>query len=329
MNDIILKYLQGNASEKEKEVLLGWLRAAEENKKAFSEIRDRWLEKYNPLDYPEYVKRAFDRFALQVEDLTSKQKRRRLSHFYKVAASVAALFICSLGGYFAGSKLTIGPLSSKPIVMNHVIMGKDSKGSVILPDGTLVWLNANSRLTYPKHFSGGNRHVQLEGEGYFEVVHDKEAPFLVETDGMVVNVLGTHFNVKNYEDRKIAETTLLSGKVKAYLPASKQNLILKPNQRLACNRKTGGYKVADVDASDYIIWIGDKLVCTNEPLETILNKIKHWYNIDVECKTGVPMHHRLSLTIRQESPQEIYKLLTLICPIKYTIKQHEIIIEPK
>lgn len=94
MNDIILKYLQGNASEKEKEVLLGWLRADEENKKTFSEIRDRWLETHNPLDNPEYAKRAFDRFAQLVEVSKNKQKRLRLSYFYKAAASVAILFVC-------------------------------------------------------------------------------------------------------------------------------------------------------------------------------------------------------------------------------------------
>lgn len=81
-------------------------------------------------------------------------------------------------------------LSSEPIVQNRVIMGKDSKGAVTLPDGTTVWLNAGSMLVYPDRFSDNKRSVKLEGEGYFEVVRDEKAPFFVETDGMVVNVLG-------------------------------------------------------------------------------------------------------------------------------------------
>lgn len=330
MNDIIRKYLQGNASEEEKQVLLDWLKASEANKRSYSEIRDQWLDSgAAPVADPEYVKQAFARFTVEIDKHERKQKQMRLTYFVKVAASVAILLVCSLGSYFAGQKQFFHSSSTEQLVMNHVIMGKESKGPVTLPDGTIAWLNANSKLIYPEHFQPGKRQVQLEGEGYFEVVRDEKAPFLVETDGMVVNVLGTHFNVRNYEDREIAETTLLSGKVEIYLPVSKQNLILKPNQRLACDRKTGTYNVTDVDASDYIIWIGDKLVCTNEPLETILHKIKHWYNIDVKCKAGVPLHHRLSLTIRKESPEEIFKLLALICPIKYTIKQHEIVIQPK
>lgn len=329
MNDIILKYLQGNASEKEKEILLAWLRAGEENKKTFSEIRDRWLETHNPLDNPEYAKRAFDRFALLVEVSMNKQKRLRLSSFYKTATSVAILFICLFGGYVTGSKQIIDSLPSEPIVVNRVIVGKDSKGSVTLSDGTTVWLNAGSVLVYPEHFSEGKRFVKLEGEGYFEVVRNEKAPFFVETEGMVVNVLGTHFNVRNYENKEILETTLLSGKVEVLLPGMSSGIILKPNQRLSCNRQDGTYDLAEVDATDYIIWIGDKLVCTNEELSTVLHRMKHWYNMDIECRKGVPLDHRLSLTIRKESPEEILKLLTLICPIRYTVERDKIIISPK
>ena len=108
-----------------------------------------------------------------------------------------------------------------------------------------------------------------------------------------------------------------------------KGIILKPNQRISCNRQNGTYSLAEVDASDYIIWIGDRLVCTNEKLSTILHRMKHWYNMDIECRKGVPLDHRLSLTIRKESPEEILKLLTLISPIRYTIKGDKIIISPK
>ena len=134
-------------------------------------------------------------------------------------------------------------------------------------------------LVYPDRFSDNKRSVKLEGEGYFEVVRDEKAPFFVETDGMVVNVLGTHFNVKNYENKETIETTLLSGKVEVLLSGMSSGIVLKPNQRISCNRQNGTYSLAEVDASDYIIWIGDKLVCTNEKLSTILHRMKHWYNM--------------------------------------------------
>lgn len=330
MNDIILKYLQGNASEEEKRVLLDWLKASEANKRAYSEIRDQWLDLgSSPVADPEYVKQAFARFTAEIDKHDRKQQQMRLSYFIKVAASVAILLVCSLGSYFAGQKQFSHSSSAEQLVINRVIMGKESKGSVTLPDGTIAWLNANSKLVYPEHFQPGKRQVQLEGEGYFEVVRDEKAPFLVETDGMVVNVLGTHFNVKNYENKETVETTLLSGKVEVFLPGLDKSIVLKPNQRISCDKQSGAYKLAEVDAADYIIWIGDKLVCTNEKLSVVLHKMKHWYNLDIECKNGVPLNQRLSLTIRKESPEEILKLLTLISPIRYTIEGEKIIISPK
>lgn len=330
MNDIILKYLCGNASEEEKEVLFGWLRAAEENKKTFSEIRDQWLESgAAPVSDPEWQKQAFKRFMTKVEAKEKARRQIRLSYYRRVAASVAILLICSLGGYFVGRNPFFDSSAEEQLIMNHVIMGKDSKGTVTLPDGTKAWLNANSKLIYPEHFSDDKRTVKLEGEGYFEVARNEKAPFFVETDGMVVNVLGTHFDVKNYKNKETIETTLLSGKVKVLLPGMSKGVILKPNQRISCNKRNGMYSLVDVNASDYIIWISDKLVCTNEKLSTVLYRMKHWYNMDIECKKGVPLDYRLSLTIRKESPEEILNLLTLISSIRYTIEGDKIIISPK
>lgn len=330
MNDIILKYLCGNASEEEKEALFSWLKAAEENKKTFSEIRNRWLESdTTPVSDPEWLKRAFKRFATHIEAKEKAQRQIRLSYYRRVAASVAVLLVCSLGGYFVGRNQYFDFTIEEQSVMNHVIMGKDSKGSVTLPDGTIAWLNANSKLIYPEQFSEDKRSVKLEGEGYFEVVRNEKVPFFVETDGMVVNVLGTHFNVKNYENRETIETTLLSGKVEVLLSGMSKGIILKPNQKISCDKQSGTYKLSDVNASDYIIWIRDKLVCTNEKLSTVLYRMKHWYNMDIECKKGVPLDHRLSLTIRKESPEEILNLLALISPICYTIEGDKITISPK
>ena len=104
---------------------------------------------------------------------------------------------------------------------------------------------------------------------------------------------------------------------------------MKPNQKISCNKQNGTYNLAEVDASDYIIWIGDKLVCTNEKLSVVLHRMKHWYNLDIECRKGVPLDQRLSLTIRKESPDEIFKLLEMIAPIRYSIKDDVIYVKPK
>lgn len=330
MDDLILKYLQGDVSDDEKQMILAWLKEGEDHKKYFAEIRDIWLKTGQlPVMRPGYTQEAFQRFMAEVNVLSQKQQQIQIHYLMKIAVSVAILIVCSLGGYYIGKNNMFGAFQPEQIVMNQVIMGKDSKGFITLPDGTVAWLNANSKLVYPERFESDNRRVRLDGEGYFEVVKNEKAPFLVETNGMEVNVLGTHFNVENYAYKRFAETTLLSGKVEIYLPATKQRFMLKPNQQVSCNPRTGAYQVKDVDGSDYIIWIGEKLVCTNEPLSVVLHKIKHWYGLDIVCKGKVPLNQRLSLTIRKESPEEIFKLLALISPITYTIKVDQIIVQPR
>lgn len=331
MNDILIKYLQGEASESEKAKLLDWMKQSEANKKRFTEIRDIWLATgASPLADPDYSKKAFRRFSDELNRLEKRKRQLRTNGFLRIAASVAILLLCSVGGYYVGhTRLQTADTGSQQIVMNRVIMDKGSKGAVTLPDGTLVWLNAGSELVYPEAFSSDHRQVKLKGEGYFEVVRNEKAPFYVETDGMIVNVLGTRFDVKNYESGTTLETVLLSGKVEVLFPATRKRIALEPNQKITCNKQTGAYDLKEVNASDYVIWINDKLVCTNERLADVLYKMKRWYGLDIVSNKGVPLEQRLSLTIRKESPEEIFKLLELIAPIRYTIQGDRIVVSPK
>lgn len=330
MKDIILKYLKGEASKDEKQQLLFWLRKSDANKTLFAETRDHWLDSdATPISDPEYIEQAFSRFLKEIQKEKQGGKRLQFTFMYKIVASVAILLAVSIGSYWFGKKQTSPSLPEKVLTFNRVIMGKDNKGSVILPDGTTVWLNANSQLIYPESFASDKRQVQLEGEGYFEVIHDENIPFYVETDGLTIQVLGTHFNVNSYTDSETIETTLLSGKVEVFLPGTEQRILLKPNQKITCNKQDGSYTLDDVDSSDYIIWVKDKLVCTNEKLSTILNRMEHWYHVDIVCEPGVSLNHRLSLTIRKESPEEILKLLAMITPIQYKIEKQKITISPK
>lgn len=328
MKEIILKYLQHTASEKEKKQLLEWLEAEEENKKIFSGIRDAWLsEEKDTIFPPDYTQKAFSRFIQNIETENRQHRAYLFPALLKIAVAIALLFICSAGGYWLRKHQEQG--MKETIVMNQVIMGKDSKGSVTLPDGTVVWLNAGSKLVYPDKFSSLTRKVMLEGEGYFEVFKNEAVPFHVETHDMTVRVLGTHFDVKNYAAKKTWETTLLSGKVEIYFPATKHTVVMKPNQKMVCARGSDRYQLKEVDASEYILWINDKLVFTNESLSFILHQIERWYGIDVVCKEDVPLTQRLSLTIRKESPEEIFKLLELISPIKYKIEEDKIYLRHK
>ena len=333
MNDIILKYLQRTDGKEEKERLLAWLRESDANKKTFIDLQDIWLASgKTPVHAPGYTENAFRIFEESVRrnEQNSRSSKRSIRPFLRIAASVAILLICSIGGYYIGRNTPdIVYIEKEAVIMNQAIMGKGSKGSVILPDGSVAWLNTNSKLTYPEKFSDKYRKVKLEGEGYFEVKKNEQAPFFVETNQMTVNVLGTSFDVKDYSDKMNSETTLLTGKVEIQLPNNPNSILLKPNQRIILDKETGVHEIRQVDASEYILWINEKLVCNNEKLSVILHKIKLWYGMELVCQPGTPVDQRLSLTIRKESPDEIFKLLEMIVPIRYSIKDDVIYVKPK
>lgn len=330
MNGIIVKYLQGEATDEEKRLFLDWLRESSENRKLFSQMRDIWLVSgKSPLADSDYAKRAFRRFEAEVRAMDTRRKRIRLHACIRKAAAVIFCILCLTGGYFTGSRNYLGQHGqAEASVMNRVIIGKDSKGVVTLPDGTRVWLNADSKLIYPEVFDSDCRRVSLEGEGYFEVIKNEKMPFYVETNGMSVHVLGTRFDVKNYESKATSETTLLTGRVEVFFPGTQKKAILEPNQKITCDKQTGTYRLTKVNAADYILWINERLVCTNETLAVVLYRMKRWYGIEIVCDQGVPLEQRLSLVIRKESPDEIFELLEMIVPVKYRIDGDRVVVSP-
>lgn len=187
------------------------------------------------------------------------------------------------GVKFDGGKLTYSdgsPLSTKREALpsgERLITATTPRGGTyefVLQDGTKVWLNADSKLEfYPNYKNKTQRIVKLEGEGYFEVAKDKAHPFIVESAGQKVEVLGTHFNINAYKDESGIKTTLLEGKVKV------NDAILKPNQQATL---TGvAISIKNVDASTAIDWKNGEFICANEPLSAIMRKVERWYNVEV------------------------------------------------
>ena len=166
-----------------------------------------------------------------------------------------------------------------------------------LPDGTKVWLNADSKLEFPSNFSGAKqRIVSLSGEGYFEVAKDKAHPFIVESGNQQVEVLGTHFNINAYTTEGKTKTTLLEGAVRVSssrqsaatrdLPMRRDDVVLKPGQQSELsNTASGKIKVTEVDLEDAIAWKEGYFLLDNDDFEGIMNKISRWYNVDIVYDT--------------------------------------------
>jgi transmembrane sensor len=167
---------------------------------------------------------------------------------------------------------------------------------LVLPDGTTVWLNAESSLTYSTSFTGNERRVLLTGEGYFEVTKNKEKPFIVESTAGVVKVLGTHFNINSYGDENIGIITLLEGSVE--LTKEGITKVLKPGeQAMSGNNKV---EVEAVDTRLAVAWKDGEFVFHNTPVSAIARQLARWYDVQVEFRDPVDKH--LNGTIKRNVP---------------------------
>lgn len=171
------------------------------------------------------------------------------------------------------------PESVRELIYNKLLVGRGHEYMLILNDGTRVWMNSKSELSYPVAFGENVRRVRLSGEAYFEVAKDSVRPFIVEVDrGFEVKVLGTHFNIKAYDTDDSYETTLVEGKVQVS-QGNKTKITLEPSEQMVIG-KDGCHEVRVVNTSYYTAWHEGWFYFNDESLEQVLTMIGRWYDVD-------------------------------------------------
>jgi transmembrane sensor len=235
----------------------------------------------------------------------------------------------------------------KSVAQNTVSTKRGSKSKIQLPDGTQVWLNADSKITYNENFQGALREVQLAGEAFFDVVRDETRPFIIHTSAIDVKVLGTAFNVRSYDDEKNTETSLIRGSVEITLRNNPdKKIILKPNEKLIVNNmeamigpkvndpKTAAplmtlakisYKAEDSSAAE-TLWVKNKLAFDGEALEDIALKIERWYDVKLIIKDEKLKKEPYTASFEDKSLQEVMEALQLSGNFKYGINKKEVTI---
>lgn len=176
------------------------------------------------------------------------------------------------------------------VAYNSIATPKGRQFSILLPDGSRAWLNAESSLRYPTAFSGNERRVQVSGEVYFEVAHNADMPFRVSIGaGTEVEVLGTSFNVNAYTNEKAIYTTLLEGKVKMK-SAGKGELLLRPGQqaRLPVSNANGIALETEVDTDKVMAWKNGLFNFDGAGIEEVMRQLERWYDIEVVYEKGIP-----------------------------------------
>lgn len=243
--------------------------------------------------------------------------RKTLTWIIGIAAAAAVFaagwFVSDLTG---GGKETVLMASSENV------------SSYSLPDGSKVWLNKDSWLSFRENYGRSSRKVTLNGEGFFEVSRDVRRPFVVKmSNGMNVKVLGTEFNVCTWKDSDDAEIILRSGSVQILDADESELALLKPDQKFTW---TGGNGVTtSVNASDCCRWYERRLSFDNVKLCDIVDNMAHKYRMQITLNVGRLADKRMSLTVRDESVNEIMDVLSSLLPVSWRLDGNEIIIENK
>lgn len=235
------------------------------------------------------------------------------------AAAAAALFLTGA----ATSELVTGKRQETVLMASS-----ENISSYTLPDGSKVWLNKNSWLAYNQKFGKRTRQVALKGEGYFEVNRDERRPFIVKMqNNLDIKVLGTTFNACNYPSLNKAEVILRSGSVQVSDNGRNEHVILKPNQKFTWNEGTA--EISSVNAMNCCRWFEHRLVFDNVKLKDILENLSHKYQTEISLNVGNLADKHMSMTIRDESVEDILDILTTLLPIRWRYQGAEIIIENK
>lgn len=368
---LIIRYLEGEATEGEIQDLQFWISQSEAHFILFSRLKENWLragavQRYDP-------DRAWER----LEGQLNTPKRRLWSRIATAGAAVLLLGIGSLSLLHFHSDLKkqsvvsehIEPGSKKAILVlgsnervelgsiagdsllqadagvkqqgntlvydkkqlkdtqeyNRLITPRGGEYAVILADGTKVWLNAESDLRYPVHFSAHERKVYLKGEAYFSVTKQEGVPFVVCADDSQITVLGTEFNVRNYQEEVLA-TTLVKGAVRVNYAGQTCRLI--PGQQAVV--QSSGLQVQEVETILYTAWKDGYFIYREKTLENILKELSRWYDFTYHFQTEELSRMTLTAKLRKfDRAEDIFEILRGTGRLSFIIKGKEVTVLTK
>lgn len=278
-------------------------------------MQDHWesIAADQPLD--DRMSRMLQFLKIHTAIVKSVKRRSFLSYYQKIAAMLLIPLLLGLGYCLIGM-----PDRHEAMATIHSPLG--ARTDFILPDGTTGRLNSGSELTYPVQFSN-KREVKLQGEAYFNVVHQHGNKFRVKTNTLTVEVLGTSFNVAAYSGDPEISVILKEGRVKILDMDDKESYIMKPDEKFCYNSKKRRMTVTAVNASDQTSWTQGILKFCGESLEKVMRELGRWYNVDFEIRDKQLQEYNFKATFKDEQLDEILRMISLTTPMKYRIEERK------
>lgn len=334
--NIIIRVIRGEASESENRAVLEWIKQSDENLKLFSELKMIWAISSAP-DEEASEKQLLEFKSTTINRRWANINNRRFWFGFASAASVAmvilfaGLFSGKLGVDNSAKILNSKTESLRTVNQMYMYTDKGVKGKVVLPDGSTVWLNSDSKLVYPDNFTGDLREVEISGEAYFEVKKDSTKPMLVKTSkGFTIRVTGTTFSIKSYENDLVSKAILYNGSIELITNSGgdKEEVVLdlKPND-CATIAVDGTTKITRIEKTTDIAWLKGEIIFEDTPMVEVLKVIERWYGKKFEVKDSSFYNYKLNASFKSESLVQILDIINLCTSVKYRIVEDKVIFQ--
>lgn len=316
--NLIAKIISGQASDKEKEDYYNLISEDKKEEELFFETKNLWVKSGATNALPETIINAeFESFWKKITSGNkSRQRNLRIQILRYAAVALILIGIGSVASYFVfrqSFQPGVGP--------QKFIAERGSLAHVELADGTTVWLNSGSEITYNQN-KYGDRQVNLKGEAYFDVHHSKEHSFIVNVGDIKIKDIGTIFNVKAYPGDKEIETTLIEGKIDILRKDNQQIVSLKPGEYAEYIKAGKKMKISTADVSLIAAWKDAKFSFRDKPLGEICHDLENWYDVKFQFKNEKVKDYRYTGVIKRTTTiSYVLKMLTVTTNIQYKINE--------
>ncbi|WP_142687958.1 FecR family protein [Chitinophaga polysaccharea] len=351
VTQLIARKLSGEATPEEIKELDMLLKEHPADAYLLSILADYWTTSLSPATGEDADPETHFRHILDAAAAETKEPEpvyEKQTHYIRNLLSIAAV----LSGLLFFSWLYVKVYRNRqeaPVASRIETIAKPgAKSRLLLPDGSIVWLNSGSRISYPANFTDSLREVELEGEAYFDVAKNPGRPFIVHTHDINIKVLGTAFNVKCYPEDTRTEATLIRGLVQVSKTGNKPQdiLLLHPHEKVVINRTAGNIS-ADTDnpfpkaapgnmivtslkknAADTALaetaWVYNKLVFDGENFQEISNEMERWFNVKIAINDSTVAGYRFHARFENENIPEVLSALQLSLPFTFKIDNNEV-----
>lgn len=317
--DLIIAFLCNETSVEETLLVKEWIASSEENKASFEALSKIWNASKEAFPKPADVntETAWQKLSGRIENKTSKKNQIKKSNslFIRYTLRVAAVLIPLIfAGYFMVSHFNKAERLSY-ITTNNIIENT-------LSDGTIVKLNKNSIIEYPKEFEDKTREISLTGEAFFTVTPDINKPFIIHSGNVFIKVVGTSFNVNAYPENEIINVYVRTGKVQLYTENNKgiknDSVFLLAGDKGIYNRRSKQFeKITQPDSND-MFWINKTLVFDKTELSEVIKTLTNNFNVKIEVKNNEVNRLHLSATFKDQSINSIIEIISTSLNLKIT-----------